>query len=199
MLGNAIPMVLLASTLALTGCTMEQKGSSGNEDVKIETPLGGLKVKTNEAVVAAETGLPVYPGATVVKKDKDNGAADIDMSFGSFHLRVKAVSYRTPDAPDKVMAFYRKGLARFGDVIECRDNRPVGTPSKTSEGLTCDHDEKSHVTISNAPEHADVELKAGGKVHQHIVAIEKESGGTKFGLVALDLPSDEPKEGKESN
>jgi hypothetical protein len=185
MLGNAIPLVLLASTLALTGCTFEQKGSSGNEDVKIKTPLGGLKVKTNEAVVAAETGLPVYPGAAVVKKDKDNGAADIDMSFGSFHLRVKAVSYRTPDAPDKVMAFYRKGLARFGDVIECRDEHPVGTPSKTSEGLTCDNDEKNHVNIGNPP--------------QHIVSIDKESGGTKFGLVALDLPRDEPKEGKESN
>ena len=32
------------------------------------------------------------------------------------------------------------------------------------------------------------ELKAGSKQHQHIVAIEPESWGTKFGLVALDLP-----------
>jgi hypothetical protein len=199
MSAKLLALGLMAAALASTGCSVHEKNSNGNDDVKIETPFGGMKVKTNDAVVAADVGLAVYPGATVVKKDKDNGAADIDMSFGSFHLRVKAVSYRTPDAPDKVMAFYRKGLARFGDVIECRDNRPVGTPSKTSEGLTCDHDEKSHVTISNAPEHADIELKAGGKVHQHIVAIEKESGGTKFGLVALDLPRDEPKEGKESN
>ena len=191
MLGNAIPLVLLASTLALTGCTMEQKGSSGNEDVKIETPLGGLKVKTNEAVVAAETGLPVYPGATVVKKDKDNGAADIDMSFGSFHLRVKAVSYRTPDAPDKVMAFYRKGLARFGDVIECEDDHSVGTLSRTSEGLTCD--EGKHIKISNIDRHAkaEFELKTGSKNHQHIVAIEPHPEGTKFGLVSLDVPSEE--------
>lgn len=194
MLGKAIPVALLAATLAITGCSVEQKGSSGNEDVKIKTPLGGLKVRTNDAVVAAETGLPVYPGATVVKDPRDSDAADVDMNFGDFHLRVKAVSYRTPDSSEKVIAFYRKGLERFGDVIECRNNRPVGAPSKTSEGLTCDNAQKSHVVIS-VPPHPEIELKAGGKIHQHIVAIEEEPDGTKFGLVALDLPSGE----RESN
>ena len=33
-----------------------------------------------------------------------------------------------------------------------------------------------------------MELKAGSKVHQHIVAIDPEGSGTKFGLIALDLP-----------
>ncbi len=33
-----------------------------------------------------------------------------------------------------------------------------------------------------------MELKAGSKLHQHIVAIDPEGNGTKFGLVALDLP-----------
>jgi hypothetical protein len=80
------------------------------------------------------------------------------MSFGDFHLRVKAVSYRTPDSPDKVKAFYRKELAHFGDVIECKGNRPVGNPSKTSEGLTCDNDKDNHVTVSDVP-HGDTELK----------------------------------------
>jgi hypothetical protein len=31
-------------------------------------------------------------------------------------------------------------------------------------------------------------LKAGSKLHQHIVAIDPEGNGTKFGLVMLDLP-----------
>jgi hypothetical protein len=32
------------------------------------------------------------------------------------------------------------------------------------------------------------EFKAGSKQHQHIVSIDPEGNGTKFGLVALDLP-----------
>ena len=36
--------------------------------------------------------------------------------------------------------------------------------------------------------HSKLELKAGSKKHQHIVGIEPDGSGTKFGLVALDLP-----------
>ena len=32
------------------------------------------------------------------------------------------------------------------------------------------------------------ELKAGSRLHQHIVSIDQQGTGTKFGLVALDLP-----------
>jgi len=189
-----IPMVIFAGALLAVGCSVKTTGQGDNADVKIETPLGGMKVKTNENVSIADIGLAAYPGATLVTKDKDNGSADVDMNFGSFHLRVKAASYRTGDSPDKVKAYYRKELARYGDVIECKDNAAVGKPAKTSEGLGCsDHDD--HVHVSEMSEKSEVELRAGGKVHQHIVAIEKEAGGTKFGLVALDLPKGE----KESN
>jgi len=184
----------LASTLSLTACSIEKNGSHDNENVKISTPFGGMSVKTNENVVVADIGLPVYPGATVVKKDKDSGAADLNMSFGSFQLRVKAISYHTGDSSDKVLAFYQKALGRYGDVIHCEGNKPVGSPMQTSEGLACsDHvDPHIHTDI-----HADVgdinnakiELKAGSHLHQHIVAIDTQSDGTKFGLVALDLPA----------
>jgi hypothetical protein len=131
-------------------------------------------------------GLPAYPGATRVKKDKDNGAADVNMNFGNFHLRVKAASYRTTDSPDKVEAFYRKALGRYGDVIQCSNDKPVGEPTRTAEGLTCDNDKK-HVEIDDDVSRK-MELKAGSKQHQHIVAIDPEGSGTKMGLVALDLP-----------
>jgi hypothetical protein len=195
MSSKAIPLAMLAATLAITACSVEKKGTTGNEDVKIETPFGGMKVKTNDAVAAAEIGLPVYPGSTLLKKDRNNGAADIDIGFAGFHLSVRAVSYHTPDSSDKVRAFYRKELARFGDVIECAGNHPLGTPAKTSEGLTCD--DGKHLTIHDVDRQADaeVELKTGSKMHQHIVAIEPSPDGAKFGLVSFDLPKDD----KESN
>jgi len=170
-----------------TGCRIDSHQQGSGKNVKIATPFGGLQVKVNDAALHGGVGLPEYPGATLVKKDKDNNAADINMSFGSFQLRVKAISYRTTDSPEKVHAFYKNALGRFGGVIQCSDNHSVGTPTRTAEGLTCDNEKDSHVDG-----HSDVskkmELKVGSPQHQHIVAIEPEGDGTKFALVALDLP-----------
>jgi hypothetical protein len=189
-----ISLALFAAALTIAGCSVQTKGKGDNADVKIETPFGGMKVKTNDAVSLTDIGLAAYPGATLVKKDTDSGSADVDMNFGRFHLRVKAANYRTPDSPDKVKAYYRKELAHYGDVIECKNDVAVGKPTKTREGLGCsDHDD--HVNVGDNK--TDTELRAGGKIHQHIVAIEKEGDGTNFGLVALDLPKDEKE--KESN
>jgi hypothetical protein len=146
-----------------------------------------MTVKTNDAAVVEGLGLPVYPGAELVKKDKNNGAADVNMSFGSFQLRVKAASYRTQDSPDQVTAFYRKALGRYGDIIQCQNDKPVGSPTHTAEGLTCDNEKENHISV-NDDMSGKMELKAGSKQHQHIVAVDPEGNGTKFGLVALDLP-----------
>lgn len=185
---------LAAGTLALgtalllsTGCQVDaHKNGDHDENVKIATPFGGLSVKTNEAVVEGGVGLSVYPGAEPINKDKDSGAADVNMSFGSFHLGVKALTYRTPDSPDKVTAFYRKDMSRYGAVILCRNDRAEGSPDHTQDGLTCDKDGKGHVHV-NTHESKD-ELKAGSRLHQHIVAMDPEGSGTKISLVALDLP-----------
>jgi len=195
---------VLATTALVSGCRVESNKKGNGDDVKIATPFGGMSVKTDDASVADSTGLPTYPGAQIVKKkDKDDhndGAADINMSFGSFQLRVKAVSFTTPDSPDQVLAFYKKGLARFGTVIQCKDHRPVGTPTQTSDGLDCSNDSRHNNQI-----HVDddmsgkIELKAGSKQHQHIVGIDPQGTGTKFGLVALDLPGHMPFGDKDSS
>ena len=181
--------VLIASLAMVAGCHVDSHKDGKNEDVKIATPFGGMSVKTNENVVEGGVGLTAYPGATLVKNDngKDNGAADVNMSFGSFHLGVKALSYRTPDSPDKVEAFYRKDMARYGTVILCRNNAAVGSPTRTQDGLSCSDEGKSHVHVSEDGDRGD-QLKAGSKQHQHIVALDPDGAGTKIGLVALDLP-----------
>lgn len=116
------------------------------------------------------------------------------MSFGSFHLRVLAASFQTPDAPSRVEGFYRKPLAQFSDVIACRDQQPVGQPTKTGLGLTCSDDKHQlhgKVNIDTTDHNSSqLELKAGSPSRQHIVTIEPRDGGTRIGLVALDLPRD---------
>ena len=176
------------ATALLAGCRVESDKHGDSDNVKISTPFGGMQVKTNDSVVLESMGISAYPGAQLVKKDKNNGAADVNMNFGSFQLRVKAVSYRTGDSPDKVEAFYRNDLKRYGDVIVCRDNRVVGTPVQTSQGLTCDNEVKGHISVNDHPGKGNLQLKTGSKQHQHLVEIDTDGSGTKFGLVALDLP-----------
>jgi hypothetical protein len=189
MLVNRTLAIAMMAALALPlGCRIESNKQGNSDNVKIATPFGGMSVKTNDSAVLEGTGLPPYPGAEVVKNNKDSGAADVNMSFGSFQLRVKAVSYRTNDAPEQVAAFYRKALARYGDVIECSNSKAVGTPTRTAEGLGCENDKDNNHVNLNDEMTGKMEFKAGSKQHQHIVGIDPDGTGTKFGLVALDLP-----------
>ena len=179
---------LLSVGVLSVGCSIAVDKNKNGEDknVKIDTPLGGVHV-TSDSVTAADVGLPVYPGAKLSsKKDKDGDkSADIHFGFGDWQFRLKVVKYETSDSQDDVLAFYKKALGRYGDVIQCSGHNAVGSPAVTSEGLTCDDSGKSHQVNLDMNQ----SLKAGSKRHQHIVGIEKDDGsGTVFSLVELDLP-----------
>lgn len=116
------------------------------------------------------------------------------MGFGDWELRVQVVNYSTPDSQDKVAAFYKKALQRYGDVIACQDHAPVGTPATTSEGLTCaDNGHHTQMKFNGRDYRNDqggFELKAGSERRQHIVAFQSARlGQTRFALVALELPN----------
>jgi hypothetical protein len=178
--------------LGLTACSVSTNKNNGGDNVRIRTPFGGLHVQSNQTS-AADIGLPAYPGATL-DQDKDNSSADVNMSFGSFHLKVLTVTYQTPDGPDKIFDFYRKGLAQYGDVLECDDNKPVGKMTKTSSGLTCSDDAKSkrtNIQVQNSGSvHTDGhQLRAGSPADFRLVEIDTAHPGyTKFGMVYLQLP-----------
>ena len=187
-------LLTIPATLALTllgllsigGCHIDTHKNSSGDDVKVDTPFGGISVTSDEASAQQGLGLTVYPGATLVKKDndKDSDAANVNIGFGNFTLKVKALSYQTTDAPEKVTAFYRKDMARYGVVIQCHDHETVGSPDHTSDGLTCHNDSNNDIHISDDF----AELKAGSKQKQHIVDIHPQDGGTKIGLIAIELP-----------
>jgi len=191
-------LACLAIAAGLAGCRIHvDKGANGEDkNVQVDTPFGGIHVITDQTT-AADLGLPAYPGAQIVT-DKDNDkSADIHMGFGEWELRVKVVNYSTSDSQDKVVAFYKKGLGRYGDVLTCQDNAPVGKPIATSEGLTCAEDKHANVQVNDHGQsygyHSDkngLELKAGSERHQHIVGFESpENGQTRGALVSLALPS----------
>jgi hypothetical protein len=186
------PALAVAVLAPLSGCRVHvDKDSNGQEKtVQVDTPFGGVHVNTDQ-VSASDLGLPLYPGAESIRGDDKHKSADVHLGFGEWQLRVRAVTYATPDSQEKVADFYKKALTRFGDVITCEGKSPVGTPTTTSEGLTCADDNKNvKVNDGDFGSHDGLQLKAGSKRHQHIVGFESpRDGKTRFALVALDLPA----------
>lgn len=185
-----LTLLATAACTLLSGCLVSSKKHANGDNVQVNTPFGSVHVKTDKDANLAGIGLTTYPGAVPVKDDngKDKDAADINLNFGDFHLGVKAASFQTSDSPDKVEAFYRKDMAHYGDVLECEGNRTVGQPTHTAQGLTCQDDNHGSHEVRFSDGHDHPELRAGSPQHQHIVGIQPKDGGTRIGLVALDLP-----------
>lgn len=198
---KSLTSCLMGASLAflICGCTVQDRKNGQAESVHLQTPLGGLDVRTN-AVHGPDVGLPVYPGATETgRHGDDSGSADIHVNFGNWHLNVKAIEYRSDDPEDKIVAFYKKAMASYGDVLTCKDKAAIGEPTKTNQGLTCasDHEYDLNVKVDRSSKPATVQtphvtgnikLLAGSTENQHIVEFSPDSNGTKFSIVVVQLP-----------
>jgi hypothetical protein len=147
-----------------------------------------LDMHANSHATAKDIGLPVYPGATpFTEKGSDSSSADMGLVLNSFHISLQVASFVTTDSPEQVLAFYRKPLAKYGEVLECRNGKPVGSLTMTKSGLTCGDRKGGRMTVNGSD--MDHELRAGTPEHFRIVGINSsEAGKTKFGLVSMVLP-----------
>jgi hypothetical protein len=153
-----------------------------------------MNMHANSHATAKDVGLPLYPGATLFKdKDSDSSSADVGFVLNSFHFSVLVVSYVTTDSPAQVLSYYRKPLAKYGEVLECDHGKPVGALTETKSGLTCGDKDHGKVNV-NGTGYGDHELRAGTPEEFRLVGIDSsETGKTKFGLVSLVLPKDDGK------
>lgn len=159
--------------------------SAQNKDVN-------LALHANSHASAAGIGLPAYPGATLYKDGDNDSGADLGLTAGDFHFSLMAVNYVTKDSPAQVLAFYRKSLSRYGEVLECDHGKPVGSPTTTRSGLTCGHVNDSDNT--NSYTSTNHEIRAGSPHQFRIAGIdESHSGSTRFVLVYLEVPKDSDK------
>ena len=186
--------LLCVVTLSLAGCRADIDKHGDKRTVDLSVPGASMHLKTDKMPSEASLGVAIYPGATI---DKDNDNANVDMTMGDFRFRVKTVHISTSDSYDKVKSFYQSELEHYGDVLECRHGKPSGALQTTGQGLTCEDQGKKkdpgkhngfNLDISSDGQD-DVELKAGSKRHQHIVAIGKKGSGSTMQIVALDLPA----------
>jgi hypothetical protein len=174
-----ISALVLAALLVLSACSISVKKDQTGQDkrVDIETPVGALHV--DEQADARDTGLPVYPGARLKPKD-DSGegkSANVNISSGLFGLKVVAAEYQSDDAPQKLIAYYKNQLKKYGNVLECRSEHASDVAMSPSQGsgfdLGCNDDNSGK----------NIELKVGTRDNQRIVAIEPRDKGTTFALV----------------
>ena len=144
---------------------------------------GGLDIHAHAD--AADVGLPAYPGS-IKRSDPDGDPTGF--SFGlwgdSFGIKLAVVSYRSVDSVDKVSAFYRDALAKYGPVLDCTHN-------PKNSGATSHHDDKAD---NDQPVSCDNDtVEAGGRLYkvginraQRVFKATPWHDGTRFELVRIE-------------
>jgi hypothetical protein len=174
-------LLAIASLWLLAGCSIQVSDKDKDKQkVDIQTPIANLKVDTGTQ--ASDNGIPVYPGAKPREADKngDKHRANVNIGGLGFGLKVIAAEYDTSDPPDKVKSFYEDKLKQFGDVLVCKghnsDGGDVTMHGDSDDKLTC---KDSHGS--------GWELKTGTQHNQHLVSIEPDGAGTRFGTVLIQI------------
>ncbi|MGZ4843841.1 MAG: hypothetical protein ACXV8X_02685 [Candidatus Angelobacter sp.] len=177
-LRTMLPGILCLVALAGCSVTTHDKGSGKKDDVDIRTPFGSLSVKEG-ATDVKDTGLSAYPGARLAKSDDDDRhhSANVNISSSLFGLKVVALKYESDDASDKVLAFYRKEMGKYGKVVDCTGgfNMNFHHRDKDAEVSCDDHNGSGH-------EYKE-QLKVGTENNQRILAIKPRGNGSEFALV----------------
>jgi len=168
----------VVAILLLSACSINVKKEKNGDDkqVDINTPVGGIHV--SKEVNPEDLGIAVYPGATL--KEKGNGedkSANVNLSSFGFGLKVVALEYESKDSPDKVVAYYKDQLKKYGDVLVCH------TASMNVNAGIRKHDGDSHELTCEGSGGHNIELKVGSRENQHIVAVESSGSGSNFSLV----------------
>lgn len=164
----------LLIALALLGLQLISQPCSAQEPEK-----EGLGAIVSRNASAKDVGLPFYPGSKPHKdKSEDSPAARLGLWGGGSGFKLAIVKMETGDSPEKVAAFYKKALSKYGKVLDCSQPSPAQSDAEKedSKTLTCGDDK---------PEEGGLLFKSGTKQKQHIVAIQASGQGSLYQLVAL--------------
>ena len=168
LLGVVILGLILLPALPLGA---QDKKGSGKTDSDMDQ--GSFGIVASKRAGAKDVGLPLYPGAREHKdKSEDSPAVKLGLWGGNSGFKLAVVKLESNDGSEKVAAFYRKALKKYGKVLDCAGSSKATVGN--SDELGCDDDN---------PENGELVLKAGTKQDQHIVGIKTRDGVTLFQLV----------------
>jgi hypothetical protein len=172
--------IILCLTLALGIAALPalaQQSDSEGKPLDVRSSLGDLHV--GKDADAQRAGLPLYPGARS-KRDDNDDPLNVGIATESFGLKLIVAKYQSDDPAEKVLAFYRDKMKKYGKVLECHNTNDdsgshnLDDNSDRNKPLKCDGDDNGPVR----------ELKVGTEGNAHVVAIEDNAGkGTTFSIV----------------
>jgi hypothetical protein len=173
-------MLFFASSAAAQ--EKQDKESSGGKGSQ------GAGVYFNAEASAKDVGLPIYPGARPHReKDDDSTSAKFGVWGSLFAFKLAVLKLESNDSPQKVAAFYKKALAKYGTVLDC------GAASSQTGDKEGDESSKKLTCEDDKPKPGGMEFKAGTKEKQHIVGIEPNGTGSLFQLVYVESPDSDKK------
>jgi hypothetical protein len=176
-------LVVIEGLVLMAAFTFAVRGFAQNSDFD-------LSLHAKSHATAEDIGLPVYPGAKPFQDKDSDSSADLGFALNSVHFGLQVANFVTKDSRDQVLAFYKKALGKYGEVLECDHGKPAGSLTVTRSGLTCGDPNGRRMTANGSD--GDYELRAGRPEQFRIVGMDTiEIGKTKFGLVALTLPKEE--------
>jgi len=164
-----IAVLLGASALAATRALAQDQDGAG--------------VVVSGQATAKDVGLPICPGAKPHKDTKDDSdAARLGIWGGGLGFKMAVLKMDSNDTLAQVADFYKKALAKYGNVLDCTDGA-VNDHGKNDSAatLTCGDDK---------PDKGGLLLKAGTKEKQHIVAVEPNGKGATFSVVYIWMKGD---------
>jgi hypothetical protein len=180
--GSAISALISAAVLtalmAIFSATLARPLAAQDPQSKKPTDLNA-GISVSEQATAKELGLPIYPGAKLHKDSSDDSAAaNLGLWGGSFGFKLVALKLESGDSPEKIAAFYRKALGKYGPVLDC--GNPVANKNQ-------ENDKSTKLTCGDDKPEAGVQLfKVGSKEKQHIVEIKPAASGSSFQLLYLE-------------
>lgn len=161
-------LIVTVTTVLLFGVFAVAQGNDGDEGLNF-----GLTANSHASL--ADVGLQLYPKARLHKEKEDESpAANLGMWGNTFGFKLVVLKYQSDDAPDKVAAFYRKELSKYGKVLDCSDPE---TRKVELNGLSCKDDK---------PDPGGLILKSGTKERQHLVGIKPDGSRSIFNLIYIE-------------
>jgi hypothetical protein len=182
-------MYRITVTAVFTALVFSLPVSAQNTDkdknLDVRSPIGDLHL--GKDADAQKAGLPLYPGARPQRKDNDDGdAVNLALATEKIGMNLIVAKYETNDPQEKVLAFYREKMKKYGKVLECHSTDDKSgfhsdddkdDKKENSQPLKCEGDNSGPVR----------ELKVGTQDNQRIVAIEDPKSGKATTFVIIYL------------
>jgi len=187
-------LLVAAVTLALT--SMSAGTAYAGENSKVYFKAFGAGINVDPSPKIEETGLPLYPGASLDRGrhrggDGEHGdGVNLNLWFGSYGLKVVVVKLKSEDNAVDVERFYQQALATYGEVLDCTDSRrsesaaerrAIAKANKNSSVLTCGDTQLNKSARRNGKF-----FKVGTKAKQYAVAIQPDGNRANIQLLHFE-------------